>query len=101
MVCIDQDTGEKDEEPFVTLAKTRRIGGRILFGQHATHLSSAAARTSQPPTVRVGDTMQICGAEGLEMSREDEPEGVELVTKNGRGGTFHALMAMMSSTFRA
>ena len=88
MVCIDQDTGEKDEEPFVTLAKTRRIEGRILFGQHATHLPSSEAAL---PTVRVGDTMQICGAEGLETSR---------VERNGRGGAFHALMAMMSSAFQ-
>ena len=75
----------------MTLAKTRRIGGRILFGQHATHLpSSGAARASQLPTVRVGDTMQICGAEGLERPRVE-------VQRNGRGGAFHALMAMMSS----
>ena len=35
MVCIDQRTGEKDEEPFVTLAKTRRMQGQVNFGVHA------------------------------------------------------------------
>ncbi|KAL9044715.1 MAG: hypothetical protein Q9214_002164, partial [Letrouitia sp. 1 TL-2023] len=35
MVCVDQTTGEKDEEPFVTLAKTRkRVGGKVFFGVH-------------------------------------------------------------------
>ncbi|CAI4216423.1 unnamed protein product [Parascedosporium putredinis] len=28
MVCVDQDTGERGEEPFVTLARTRRVGER-------------------------------------------------------------------------
>ena len=35
MICVDQRTGEKDEEPFVTLAKTRRIQGQVNFGVHA------------------------------------------------------------------
>jgi molybdenum cofactor sulfurtransferase len=35
MVCIDQESGEKNQEPFVTLAKTRRFAGRgVLFGVH-------------------------------------------------------------------
>ncbi|KAI6887709.1 PLP-dependent transferase [Hortaea werneckii] len=34
MVCIDQRSGEKNQEPFVTLAKTRRFDGRVLFGVH-------------------------------------------------------------------
>ncbi|GAB7333830.1 hypothetical protein MBLNU13_g05960t1 [Cladosporium sp. NU13] len=34
MVCVDQHSAEKNEEPFVTLAKTRRFGGRVLFGVH-------------------------------------------------------------------
>jgi molybdenum cofactor sulfurtransferase len=34
MVCVDQESAEKDAEPFVTLAKTRRFGGRVLFGVH-------------------------------------------------------------------
>ena len=35
MVCIDQTTGEKNPEPFSTLAKTRRIDGKVWFGVHA------------------------------------------------------------------
>lgn len=34
MVCVDQQSAEKNEEPFVTLARTRRFGGRVLFGVH-------------------------------------------------------------------
>lgn len=53
MVCIDQVSGEKNQEPFITLAKTRRFGGRVLFGVHTalrqhTHTSRM--------TIRVGDT---------------------------------------------
>ncbi|KAL9114558.1 MAG: hypothetical protein Q9187_007458, partial [Circinaria calcarea] len=29
MVCVDQQTGERNEEPFVTLAKTRRVDGQV------------------------------------------------------------------------
>ena len=48
MVCVDQESGEKNEEPFVTLAKTRRFGGKVFFGQH-TGLVGRGGR------VRVGD----------------------------------------------
>ncbi len=34
MVCVDQNTGEKNEEPFVTLSKTRRMNGNVYFGVH-------------------------------------------------------------------
>lgn len=34
MVCVDQGTAEKNEEPFVTLAKTRRREGKVFFGVH-------------------------------------------------------------------
>ncbi|KAL8743059.1 MAG: hypothetical protein Q9190_004546 [Brigantiaea leucoxantha] len=35
LICIDQTTAEKNEEPFVTLAKTRRgEGGKVFFGVH-------------------------------------------------------------------
>ncbi|OLL23779.1 Molybdenum cofactor sulfurase [Neolecta irregularis DAH-3] len=54
MVCLDQSTGEKDVDPFVTLSKHRKKNGRILFGQHLT------LRT--PPRdvmVTVGDKIYI------------------------------------------
>jgi molybdenum cofactor sulfurtransferase len=59
MVCIDQETGEKKEEPFVTLAKTRRFDGKVYFGVHMRHdpliEEDVASRESQYPTIEVGD----------------------------------------------
>jgi len=48
MVCVDQGTGEKNEEPFVTLAKTRRREGKVYFGVHAALVGGEGR-------VRVGD----------------------------------------------
>jgi len=40
MVCVDQRTAEKMQEPFCTLAKTRRgVAGRVYFGVHTCHVS--------------------------------------------------------------
>lgn len=64
MVCIDQDTAEKDEEPFVTLAKTRKFDGKVFFGSHMCHvpqqpLPSATKKTAPPrPTICVGDRVR-------------------------------------------
>jgi molybdenum cofactor sulfurtransferase len=60
MVCINQETGLKSEEPFSMLAQTRRFDGKVFFGQHAC-LVSASNRTSpdaQNPTIAVGDLVQ-------------------------------------------
>lgn len=57
MVCVDQETAEKNEEPFVTLAKSRRIGGRVLFGQHAVHLPLESGGSI--PKIRVGDVVKV------------------------------------------
>ncbi|KAL8922933.1 MAG: hypothetical protein Q9208_004895 [Pyrenodesmia sp. 3 TL-2023] len=63
MVCIDQTTAERSEEPFVTLAKTRRRegeGSKVFFGVHCAlqprvkGLDQAKARK----TVRVGDWVE-------------------------------------------
>ncbi|BDD64028.1 hypothetical protein MPDQ_005920 [Monascus purpureus] len=35
MVCIDQYSGVRCDEPFSTLAKTRKFDGKVLFGRHA------------------------------------------------------------------
>jgi molybdenum cofactor sulfurtransferase len=35
MVCIDQETALKREEPFTTLTKTRRFDGKVFFGTHS------------------------------------------------------------------
>ncbi|MCJ1463012.1 hypothetical protein MMC07_001616 [Pseudocyphellaria aurata] len=50
MVCVDQRTGERGEEPFVTLAKKRRFGGKVFFGVHTALLSDSASAS-----VGVGD----------------------------------------------
>ncbi|KAL2199277.1 pyridoxal phosphate-dependent transferase [Corynascus similis CBS 632.67] len=52
MVCINQNTAEKTEEPFVTLSKTRRFDGKVFFGVHMCYSGSEGR---QVPTVRVGD----------------------------------------------
>ncbi|KAI4217649.1 MAG: hypothetical protein LQ351_000245 [Letrouitia transgressa] len=51
MVCVDQTTGEKNEEPFVTLAKTRKgEGGKVFFGVH----TALGGRNGQA-RIQVGD----------------------------------------------
>ncbi|KAG0638497.1 pyridoxal phosphate-dependent transferase [Tuber brumale] len=57
MVCVDQETAEKNEEPYVTLAKTRRVDGRVLFGQHAVHLPLES--TGVVPRIGVGDVVRV------------------------------------------
>ncbi|EEU48474.1 uncharacterized protein NECHADRAFT_90012 [Fusarium vanettenii 77-13-4] len=63
MVCIDQETGEKREEPFVTLAKTRRFDGKVYFGVHMRHDSFAqgdcTTKETQYPTIEVGDSVSV------------------------------------------
>lgn len=54
MVCVDQQSAEKNEEPFVTLAKTRRFGGRVLFGVHTALMD----RRSTGRTICVGDEVR-------------------------------------------
>lgn len=36
MVCIDQYTGIRRDEPLSTLAKTRKVDGKIIFGRHVS-----------------------------------------------------------------
>jgi len=36
MVCVNQFTGEKSQEPFSTLAKTRKVNGKVVFGRHVS-----------------------------------------------------------------
>jgi molybdenum cofactor sulfurtransferase len=56
MICVDQETAEKNEEPFVTLAKTRKFEGKIFFGSHMCHIpAKSSTRASQYPTIRIGD----------------------------------------------
>jgi molybdenum cofactor sulfurtransferase len=62
MVCINQETAAKSEEPFVTLSKTRRFDGKVFFGVHMCYTSeneggAGLTRERQFPTVRVGDAV--------------------------------------------
>ncbi|KAI2618429.1 PLP-dependent transferase [Hypoxylon sp. NC1633] len=61
MICIDQETAEKSEEPFITLTKTRRFDGKVFFGTHMCHvpLSETGTREAQFPTIKVGDKVLI------------------------------------------
>ncbi|KAL9605174.1 MAG: hypothetical protein Q9219_000108 [cf. Caloplaca sp. 3 TL-2023] len=63
MICIDQTTGERTEEPFVTLAKTRRRegeGSKVFFGVHCALVTDAGRGREgddggKGVIVRVGD----------------------------------------------
>ncbi|KAK0748161.1 pyridoxal phosphate-dependent transferase [Apiosordaria backusii] len=63
MVCINQETAEKSEEPFVTLSKTRRFDGKVFFGVHMCYsetggdVMTAVTRKGRFPTLRVGDVV--------------------------------------------
>ncbi|KAL1964608.1 hypothetical protein VTN77DRAFT_6782 [Rasamsonia byssochlamydoides] len=58
MVCIDQMTAVRHEEPFATLAKTRRIGGKVFFGRHIGLSSSAGDNDdSDGRSICVGDAV--------------------------------------------
>lgn len=61
MVCVDQESGEKGQEPFLTLAKTRRERRGVIFGVH-TCLVGEGGR------VRVGDVVGT-------WVREEGPQG--------------------------
>lgn len=50
MLCVDQRTAETRQEPFVTLAKTRREEGKVWFGVHL-----ALSKGEKKGWVRVGD----------------------------------------------
>jgi molybdenum cofactor sulfurtransferase len=60
MVCVDQQTSQRDQEPFVTLSKTRRFDGRVYFGEHTCHLpvGDRASPLVQFPTIMVGDSVR-------------------------------------------
>lgn len=61
MICIDQETAEKSEEPFITLTKTRRFDGKVFFGTHMCHtpLSDTSTRETQFPTIMVGEKVHV------------------------------------------
>jgi molybdenum cofactor sulfurtransferase len=36
MICIDQKSGEKSNEPFSSIARYHRVDGRVAFGVHTS-----------------------------------------------------------------
>jgi molybdenum cofactor sulfurtransferase len=61
MVCINQQTATKGNEPFVTLSRTRRFDGKVFFGTHICHVSSLEASGMQHEQTRgiaIGDAVQ-------------------------------------------
>lgn len=58
MVCVDQCSAEKNPEPFVTLAKTRRFDGRVLFGVHT------ALQGARPCLIKAGNAVETFGGGG-------------------------------------
>ncbi|KAA8627347.1 CsdB Selenocysteine lyase [Pyrenophora tritici-repentis] len=69
MVCIDQQTAERNQEPFVTLSKTRRFDGRVYFGEHSCHVpwGDVSWPLGQNPMIAVGDAVRPI--------KEDEVDG--------------------------
>ncbi|RAK82508.1 putative molybdenum cofactor sulfurase protein (HxB) [Aspergillus fijiensis CBS 313.89] len=61
MVCVDQYTGVRGDEPYSTLAKTRKVGNKIYFGRHLGLASLGAVDEEEASavsrTVMVGDTV--------------------------------------------
>lgn len=55
MVCVDQKNAERRQEPFSTLAKTRRSHGRVWFGMHMCLTTSMFGESAVPVYIRVGD----------------------------------------------
>jgi len=51
LITIDQQTGEKGQEPLRTLAGYRTIGKKIMFGQNLLH--------QQTGEIRVGDELKV------------------------------------------
>ncbi|OAG00478.1 PLP-dependent transferase [Paraphaeosphaeria sporulosa] len=59
MICVDQQTAERNQEPFVTLSKTRRFDGRVYFGEHTSHLArDSPYPLAQEAAIMVGDTVR-------------------------------------------
>jgi molybdenum cofactor sulfurtransferase len=58
MVCVDQYTGQRGDEPYATLAKTRKIDRKILFGRHISPVGRPKdAENGCLGTIMVGDAV--------------------------------------------
>ena len=75
MVCIDQDTGDRRQEPFSTLAKIRRWGGGVWFGMHA-----ALDEVEEQGHVHVSETEEVSMEKG---EGEEETSRAEATIRVG------------------
>ena len=82
MVCVDQTTAERNEEPFVTLAKTRRFEGGVFFGVHTCLLGGGAVVGGG------GGRVEVRVGERVVAFREGEEGGDERLVGwlDGEGG---------------
>ncbi|MGW2424755.1 MOSC domain-containing protein [Streptomyces sp. NPDC001709] len=51
VTTVDQDTAARGREPLRTLARHRKVGSRLIFGQNLVPLS--------PGTIRIGDPVRV------------------------------------------
>ncbi|KAK2792493.1 hypothetical protein FQN51_001666 [Onygenales sp. PD_10] len=70
MVCVDQFTAVRSEEPFSTLAKTRKFNGKVMFGRHVclspeVHDSGMDATGQGRVMVKVGDVIEPFYEDGI------------------------------------
>ncbi|PKS06569.1 hypothetical protein jhhlp_007317 [Lomentospora prolificans] len=63
MVCVDQDTGERGEEPFVTLTRTRRVDGKVPFGVHICLEAALGGACAEQVTITVADSVCVDAAD--------------------------------------
>ncbi len=58
MVCVDQQSAKRNQEPFTTLAKTRRKDGKVWFGMHLDPaMGKENRRIGGKRVVKIGDVV--------------------------------------------
>jgi molybdenum cofactor sulfurtransferase len=59
MVCVDQQSAKRKQEPFSTLAKTRRRDGKVWFGMHLSTMTGVAHRMiGGKKFIKIGDVVR-------------------------------------------
>lgn len=59
MVCVDQFTARRNEEPYSTLAKTRKVGGKVVFGRHICCVSEMGGDGEHDDSDREGAFLKV------------------------------------------
>lgn len=72
MVSIDQFTANKSEEPFLTLAKTRRRDGKVYFGMHIA-LNTLSVATTSPDPATANEHHTAVGSVSSDEDASDPP----------------------------